>query len=146
MATFDINAANAAQTYTLQNFINMKEIDVSTYRNFSILEKYNNIEFVDHCLLDEYEDVIKKVCVTCELTNDEFRRYKYSPDLLAYDVYGSTQLDFLILFANGLADPKDFDMDIIQLPYKSILNDLLSEILSSNKEYIEQTREYYAIV
>ena len=29
------------------------------------------------------------------LSDDEYKKYRYSPDLLAYDIYGSVQLDFI---------------------------------------------------
>lgn len=139
------NRENPATTHTLQDFINMKSIDNTTYRNLSILEKYNNIEFVDHNLLDEYKEELDAICTKCELTDEEFRKYQYSPDALAYDVYGSTQLDFLIMAANNIVDPKDFNMTTIYLPYNSVAKKFLAEILSRNASYIEHNRYEYNI-
>ena len=36
------------------------------------------------------------------MSNEEYRRYKYRPDLFAYDVYGKTDYDFVILLVNGI--------------------------------------------
>ena len=98
-----------AKAYTLETFISMKYQDDLTYRNFSILEVLDGIELTDHCVIDEYLDELSALCVEVELTAEEYAKYKYSPDLMSYDVYGTTQLDFVILMANDMVDPKEFD-------------------------------------
>lgn len=135
-----------ALTYTLSDFVAMKDIDTSTYRNFSILEKYDDIEFVDHNLIDDYIDILEELCVQCELSDEEYLKYKYAPDMLAYDVYGSTQLDFLILAANGIIDPKDFDMTTVNLPKVAVAKEFLTEILTANTPYIEDNRQNFGII
>ena len=100
---------NPALTYTLSEFISLGMQDEMTYRNFSIISYRMNTEFVDQNILDYYIKELKSVCMKItEFTNEEIKRYMYSPDLLAYDVYGSTQLDFIILLCNGMIDPKEF--------------------------------------
>lgn len=129
-----------ALTYTLTDFISMQNSDDVTYRNFTILEVVNGIELVDHNLLDDYIKEFNDICVNCELSADEAKKYKFSPDLLAYDVYGSVQLDFIVLLANGMVDPKEFNLKTIKLPYNSKLKDLLSRVYKSNQEYISYNR------
>lgn len=146
MEKLDTADTNPALTYTLSDFIAMKDIDTSTYRNFSILEKYDNIEFVDHNLLDDYIDILEDVCVDCELTDEEYNKYKYAPDMLAYDVYGSTQLDFLIMAANGIIDPKEFDNSVIKLPKVAIAKEFLTEVMTANTEYIDNNRQNLGIL
>jgi hypothetical protein len=137
---------NPAKTYTLTDFIGMKDVDETTYRNFSILEKINGIEFVDHNLLDEYKEYIYPLAVETELTDEEYKKYKYAPDLLAYDIYGSTQLDYFILFVNNMIDPKDFNKKKIKMIHTSVVRILLNEIMSANRGYIEQNRQDQNIV
>lgn len=131
---------NPALTYTLENFVSMKYNDDLTYRNFSILEMINNLEFVDHCLIDEYLTELSSICVNVELSYDEYNQFKYAPDLLAYSVYGTTQLDFVILLANDMIDPKEFNLRKIKLPYASALKTFLSNIYNANNGYIQQNR------
>ena len=61
--------------------------------------------------------------------------------MLAYDIYGSTQLDFVILFANDMIDPKEFNLKKVKLPFASALSEFLSQVYNSNSGYITQNRE-----
>ena len=129
-----------ALTHTLTEFISMQSTDELTYRNFSILDKSHNLEILDHNLLHDYITDLEPYFQYIVLTNDESVRYKYAPDLLAYDVYGSTQLDFAIMILNGVIDPKEFTFDTVILLYNSAMNTLLSEIYSAEIDYIKQSR------
>lgn len=137
-----INYSNSpAQTYTLDQFISMRYNDDITYHNFSIIESVNGIELLDHNLIDDYIEELNSICSDYfELTPDQYRKYKYSPDILAYDVYGSTQLDFIIMKANGIIDPKEFNLKKIRLPYNSKLKVFLNSVYNSNYDYISQNR------
>lgn len=129
-----------ATTYTLDEFISMRYSDDMTFRNFSILEVIDDVEYLDHNVLDDYLEELESICIDCPLDDDQYKKYKYAPDLLAYDVYGSTQLDFVVLAANGMIDPKEFTLKTIKLPYKSALKSFLSAVYNSESGYIEQNR------
>ena len=135
------NNSDPAKVYTLSDFIALRDKDRTTYRCFSILEKMDYIEFVDHNILDEYKEYIDQLTVDTELSDDELVKYKYSPDLLAYDIYGSVQLDYFILFINGMIDPKEFNKKNIKMLPASSLQILLNEIMQVNTGYINQNRE-----
>jgi hypothetical protein len=135
-----VNRIAPDKTYTLTDFINSKDNDEITYYNFSILEKIGNIEHLDHNLFEDYLDEIESVCQTVELTNEEYSKYKYAPDLLAFDTYGSTQFDFIVMLVNDMVDPKEFVQRTIKLPYASALVTLLANIYSVELPYIELNR------
>ena len=136
----DSYASDPALTYTLDQFIAMQYVDEVTYRNFAILEVVNGIELLDHNLVDDYLSELESICVDCELTLEQQKRYKYAPDLLAYDVYGSTQLDFVILLANDMIDTKEFNLKVVRLPYKSAMTTFMSSIYNANASYVSQNR------
>ena len=98
-----------ALTYTLDDFVELQSVDNMTYYNFSILEIIDGVQHLDHNLVEDYLKELEATCVTLELSNEEMSRYRYNPDLLAYDIYGSVQLDFVILLLNDMIDQKDFD-------------------------------------
>lgn len=131
---------NPAKTFTLEQFIAMKSTDNITYNNFSIYGKIDGQKILESNILDEYLDELVSLCKVVKLSSDEARKYKYAPDLLAYDVYGSTQLDFVILAANDMIDPKDFNLKKLKLPMSSVLTALLNEIYSSNSNWISKNR------
>ena len=117
---------NPATTTTLEDFIEMRSIDEMTYYNFSILEVINGVEHLNHNLIEDYLEELKSACITVDLTLDQYKKYKYFPDLLSYDVYGSVQLDFIIMLLNDCIDPKEFDKKTVILPYASVLASFLN--------------------
>lgn len=132
-----------SKTYTLQDFIDVGKQDEITYRNFSILRYAMQTEFAEQNILDYYLSELKNLCIKVnKITEEDIARYKYNPDLLAYDVYGSTQLDFIILLCNGIIDPKEFDFKrkYLLLPTSSILNEFLSRIYNSESSWIDLNR------
>ena len=133
-----------ALTCTLSDFIAAGINDDMTYRNLSIIDKINGVEIIDHCLIDDYLPELKKSSVKITVSDADIIKYRYSPDLLAYDVYKSTQLDFIIMAVNGVATPTEFTMrGNIYLPYKSAVNSLLSMIYNAESEYIQINRSEY---
>ena len=129
-----------AQTYTLEQFINMKNTDGITYNNFSIYGKIDGQKILESNILDEYIDDLVSLSKIVKLSSDEYIKYKYAPDLLAYDVYGSVQLDFVILAVNDMIDPKDFNLKRLKLPTSTILKTMLNEIYSVNAGWISKNR------
>lgn len=130
-----------ALTYTVDQFISTKFSDELTFRNFSILEVIDNVELLDHNLIEDYLPELQSICIDAPLDNEQYNRYKYAPDLLAYDLYGSTQLDFIILYANNIIDPKEFNFRTVKLPYASKLKTFLSSVYNSESNYINYNRK-----
>ena len=136
---------NPATTTTLEDFIEMRSIDEMTYYNFSILEVINGVEHLNHILIEDYLEELKSACITVDLTLDQYKKYKYFPDLLSYDVYGSVQLDFIIMLLNDCIDPKEFDKKTVILPYASVLASFLNTVYSKEQLYIEENRVKFGL-
>lgn len=137
MATFN---RDVSQTYTLEDFIDMQVSDQLTFRNFSTVAVVNGVELTDKNLIEDFLPELLKETIEVDLSDDEFYRYKYSPDLLAFDVYGSIQLDFLIMYMNGIIDPKDFEYKTIKLVKASVLRDFLNHVYNSQKYVLENNK------
>lgn len=80
-------------------------------------------------LIIKYMPELKSLKIKVTLTNDEYERYKFNPKRLAYDIYGNTELWFLILEANELKSAIDFDLKTLYLFQTSIV-DKMSRILN----------------
>ena len=132
-----------ATTYNIDDFLSMKPIDTVTYYNFSILEVYNGVEHLYWNLIDDYLYNLQVVKV--KLDDTQFLKYRYHPDLLAFDVYGSTQLDFVVLALNDMVDPKDFNRRIIYLPFASELDSFMQKISTSNTKLLKYNRDQNGI-
>ena len=129
-----------AATHTLEEFISRRFEDQITFRNISILEVVDGNEWLDRNLITDYLPELKNISIDVQLSADQYRKYRYNPDLLAYDIYGSTQLDFIILLLNDMIDPKDFDSYKIKLPYVDQIQTFLSLVYNTNAGYLEQNR------
>ena len=131
---------NPAKTYTLSDFVAMKNQDELTYANFAIFDYKFGEKFVEESLIYYYIKELKSTCVKVNsLTLEEIAKYKYAPDLLSYDIYGTTSLDFVILLCNGIIDPKEFDFkrSYLMLPRASSIATMLSAIYNSESKWLE---------
>lgn len=138
--------SNPALTYTLDDFISMKISDDMTYYNFSILEVIDGVEHLDSNLVEIYLEELKSQCISVQFSEEELKKYKYNADLLAYDLYGSVQLDFVILLLNDMYDPKEFTKKNVILPHSSTLSKFLNDVYSKEEGYIQQNRADYGIL
>jgi len=130
----------ADTTYTLQDFIDMRDSDEITYYNFSILEYLNGYDMFVTNLLYDYEDELLDLAISIKLTPIEKIKYRYKPYLLGFDLYGSQETKFIIMMLNGIIDPKEFDFDKVKVIYPNDLLDILSRISSVNETYMNNNR------
>ena len=135
----------AAKYHTVEEFIESNTGSKSiNYHNFSILQQEEvsgeTLQLLDMNIVDDYIDELQSVCVNVQLSDKELMKYSYNPGLLAYDVYGSTELEFVILKLNGVIDPKDFNFPTIKLVEVSVLEDILSTIYSAENKFIKYNR------
>lgn len=134
---------NPAKSHTLEIFSSLKDQDELTYRNLSILRYQFGIEFAEDNIIDYYMTELKSICTAADTIDYSERvKYRYAPDLLSYDLYGTTQLDWLIMLCNGIIDPKDFDMkaSVIYAPKKTTLKKFLSRVFNSEGEWVDTNR------
>lgn len=132
------------KTATIEEFIDMKETDDITYSQFSILVKCigenSVVQYAQDNIIYDYLDELNESAVEYEMTDDEFVKYRCKPKLLAYDLYGSTEIYFVIMALNGMCNIKDFNKRKLKLLYRSRLLELLNEIYSAESEYIKYNR------
>lgn len=136
--------SDPAKTYKVEDFIDMQENDSFTYATMalymqSIVDK--TIVYSSDNVLYDYLEEIKSKAVDYTFSDSEYMKYKYRPKLLAYDIYGSTELYFVILAMNNTCNIKDFNKRTIKMLYKSDMSDLLNAIVSAEKNRISLNRE-----
>ena len=88
-------------------------------------------------LVNKYMPEIRGLKLKVTLSNDEYAKYKFNPKLLSYDIYGTTELWFLILEANELHSVTQFDSKTIYL-FRTDIVDKLARILN-----LEMTTKNY---
>lgn len=131
-------------TYTVQDFINQGKSIEMTYYNTSLLEKYTGdnieIEYSRDNIIYDYIEEMEFLSKDIVMTEEEFRKYRYNPQLLSYDVYGTTDLAFAILALNGTCNMKDFNNRKIKMLYKTDMFEVLSEIYNAESNTIKFNR------
>ena len=128
---------NPYTTPTIEGYINCKSSSNMNHFNSSFINLEDNIKYSVYNVVSDYIDEIRdEYCMEIELTNDQMSRYKYRPKLLCYDVYGSTELAFIILLINNMYSAKQFTKNKLYLPTKTNMNIICSSIMNANKEAI----------
>lgn len=141
-----LSTSNVEETYTVEDFIELgKDIDDIQYSKFAILSKAaadvtNPILYPEHNVIYDYEEEFKKLAQYVTMTDSEYLKYRYKPKLLSYDLYGSTEFYFTILYLNGMCSIKDFNRRNIKLIKKSTMIELLEAIYNAEKNYITSNR------
>ena len=88
-------------------------------------------------LIIKYMPELKEMKVKVTLSNEEYSRYRFNPKLLSFDIYGTTELWFLILEANELHTISQFDSKTIYL-FRADIIEKAARILNlevDNKNY-----------
>lgn len=130
-------ATEPGKTSTIAEFISFKNSDDISYNNLSFRDKYDSIIYPIKNIIDDYIDELKELIVVVTMSKEEFLKYKYKPKILANDIYGNGELDFIIMRLNDICNTKEFDMQTVNLIKNDDLDDFLTAIYNANKEDID---------
>nr|DAH85697.1 MAG TPA: hypothetical protein [Caudoviricetes sp.] len=114
------------------------EITSNTLHYKKVITNSNNENFIFsiNSIFDKYYELMKERTMTIELTDAEYRKYIYKPKLLSLDLYGTTELDFLLLRLNNMTSCIYFNKQTFKVFDKDITT-LLNEIMiHENTNYI----------
>lgn len=130
-------------TYTLQDFVDLRDADPLTYYNLSVLLKsitLPNLFYSSDNIVYDYIGEFKNVAKTVVLSDEDLIKYQYKPKLLSYYLYGSAELYFVLLALNGTCNIKDFNMKRFKALRPDDMNNLLNAIYNAETEYITYNR------
>lgn len=128
------------ETYTVEQFISSAPTNQISYSKLCIYQKINTVYMATHNVLNDYRKEIRDATVTIKLSDEEYRKYRFRPKLLAYDIYGDTELYFMILFANNICNVKEFDSKKIKMIKYDTLQTILSSIYNSESNIINKNQ------
>ena len=134
---------NLSDEYTLGGFIDHKSTEEFSYKNFSVLAACESGEvlFTIKNVVDDYIDELLELSIEVHLSDEERRKYEYRPWLLAYDVYGNSELYWIIMLLNDIPTPNEFEnIQILKMPKKAVLEEALSKIMESESTYLSRNR------
>ncbi len=132
------------RTYTIDQFIEEYKEESISYGNFTkekLIEKLNGshiiIPFNDYLI--KYDSVLKGYLITLQMTDQECNRFFNNPKALSYELYGTTELWFLLLHANEMRSVNQFTKNPLLIYSMNIL-DALRSILNLEDEFIAQDK------
>ena len=116
-----------------------KETNVIRYPHLMFQESKDGINYVVHSVLDDYLRDMQEKAIECTLSKAERDRYFLKPRILSSDIYGTTELYYIILRINNMWSPKQFTLDNnkIKMLTKDHMNDFLSAIMRVESKDIE---------
>ena len=124
-------------TTTITDFIIAgKSSDILSYSKLSFIEVREGIEFPVTNILKDYLYEFKQKAIKVTLSESEQYRYKYRPKILANDVYGNSELYFVIMALNNVCNIKEFDFTAIYMLKVEDMEDYISKIYNSEKANI----------
>ncbi len=131
---------NPMYAYTLSRFISAgKSNQIIKYSDFCFKERLGYIDFVTKNILRDYIPDLKEYCVKVTLSSEEQQKYQYNPKKLAGDIYGYTDLYYVILMLNGMIDVKEFkNISTLNMLSKENMNYFLSKIYTAEQESLSR--------
>lgn len=125
---------------TVEDFI--QEYDVETIRMDTVFLRQvfwekgmeHKLVVAESALIDKYLEEIEQHKTAITLSTTEYYKYRYNPKLMAYDVYGTTELWFLLMEANELYSVIDFDLRVVKA-YRTDILQKIDRMLSLEHEF-----------
>lgn len=117
------------ETKMLSTTLSLKEIITNSAGEKFIVNMFN--------LYEKYYEILLDHVVVATLTEAEYRRYRFQPKLLSFDLYGTKELHYMLLRLNHVYSVINFDFNEVRVFKPTVLN-LLNEIMVVEaEEYIE---------
>ena len=131
---------------TLKEYIDEYRIQTFRMDKFFLTEwLYNDdgkgdfIKVIEENLLAKHTEFLSANKLLIELTDDEWRKYRCNLHRFSYDLYGTTELWFLLLHANELYSESEFNTKRCFVYNVQVLSKL-TEILNVEAENIKKNR------
>jgi hypothetical protein len=140
MAIYRADAKIPSDTHTISEFIkvgNQNKAKIG-YPDLSYIEKRDGMEYIVKNTINDYLWEFKRYAKTIVLTSDEVLTYRFNPKKLAFDIYGSTRLYYIILLMNDMCDVHQFNLKnkTLLLLTPTQLSDYLSSVYKSDMNSI----------
>lgn len=124
------------QVSTIQGAINhgmSQNLRYGTYHYVTVIRNEQTGEIIrvpSMSLMNKYRYYLKEiVTIKFKITDEEFRKYKYAPKRLSFDLYGTTEYWSALLELNNCLSIIDFNNQWIYAYDPLRINEYVNEIL-----------------
>lgn len=124
-----------SKVQTLTDYIRYGKTSSFSIPQVSLVKNVDGIIFLDELAYSKYDDLLMNNSEIITLTTDEYNRFRLDPQALSSALYGTPNLDHLILYLNRCSE-FDFDIKKVRLMKYSNINSILKLILSHEENNI----------
>ena len=98
-------------------------------------ELSDGIKYTVKNVLDDYLYELKSIALDIKFSRDDILKYQYRPKVLSSDIYGTTELYYVILAINDMCDFKEFTISsgYVKMLTKSDMNTYIPKIYAAEK-------------
>lgn len=130
-------ATDPTTTNTVQKYISTQTNEEISYESLSFIEHLEKLDLPIKNVVEDYLEDIEDAYIDIELTDEDYRKYKYKPKVLCYDVYGAPELYFIIMRMNGIYSMKDFTKRKLKMLKPAAMTTLVRSIYTAEKNIID---------
>lgn len=128
--------ASLDSTKTLSALINYT--DIYDINNVAFLHTTGYLVVKSTTAFQKFYPYVKDYLSSYRVTDDQREKYRYRPDLLSSDVYGTPMLGWLIMWMNGQECPSKFRIkQTIVLINPSQIQDVFITIKAKNQKALD---------
>lgn len=110
-------------------------------RNVAIFSATDDIIYVDYTLFTKYRQLLNGFITTVITEPADRETYTYKPGLLSNRLYGTTELDHLLLMINNCESPSDFRVKkTLNLILPDDVEYFFNTLVLQNKETLEKNK------
>ena len=124
-----------SKVQTLSDYIRYGKTSSFSIPQVSFVKNSDGIVFLDELAYAKYDDLLMNNSEIITLTVEEYNRYRLDPQALSNVLYGTPNLDHLILYLNRCSE-FEFDTKQVRLMKYSNVSSILKMILSHEENNI----------
>ena len=126
---------------TIQNFIQSYRSDVCTfdtcfYKEVITTLSGKHIIINGDSVFDRYATELNQFKSKITLSDEEYRKYRFNPKRMSFDLYGTTEMWFLLLHANELTSVSEFDSEVVYA-YDGGLLKIIGKLIDLEQVYMD---------
>lgn len=114
--------------------------------NISLYSKVDNIKIpTSNLFYEKYRGLILNNCVKVKIPENALKKYRYRPKLLSYELYGTVDLWYLLLWINNMYTTTQFNQQSIYIFNPKNIS-VLIRIIESEKNIINDNKQNTPII
>ena len=121
---------------TLDDFKRFGYTESYTIPNSTYFQRYEDLVILKNLAYDKYDKYLSGISYLLELSDDDLNKYRFKPDLLSTELYGTPTLQHLILYINATSE-YDFQSRYVKLIPPDYIDQVYTYIMSHESSHIK---------